>query len=111
MPKNCINIPDNWLELEIFDLIKYPLKLDKFELYNEQNEQICICRFKTDYEKKHRLNGYFSKRISCNFSSKIFGTMRFSPRVAKEECKKLSNKHEMDNLIISASQSETIVLK
>ncbi|MGC1928526.1 MAG: hypothetical protein WA667_06090 [Candidatus Nitrosopolaris sp.] len=40
LPKDCRNIPDNWLEFEIFDLLKYPSKLDKFELYNEQNEQI-----------------------------------------------------------------------
>ena len=51
LPKNCINIPNNWLELEIFDLIKYPLKLDKFELYNENGERICICKFVKDYEK------------------------------------------------------------
>jgi hypothetical protein len=32
MPKNCNNIPYNWLELEIFALIKCPLELSKFEL-------------------------------------------------------------------------------
>ena len=101
MPKNCTNIPDNWLELEIFDLIKYPSKLDKFELYNEQNELICICRFLKGYEKKYRLNGYFSKPILCNYYSKIFGAMTYSSTIKKEECKKLSNEDQMDNLVIS----------
>lgn len=40
------------------------------------------------------------------FSQDIWNNETFA-RVAKEECKKLSNEHEMDNLIISASQSET----
>lgn len=34
---------------------------------------------------------------------KIFGTMRFSSTVKNEECKELSNEHEIDNLIISAT--------
>jgi hypothetical protein len=101
MPRNCINIPDNWLELEIFDLIKYPLNLDRFELYNEQNERICICRFIKDYEKKYMLNGYFSKPIFCNYHSKIFRSMGYHSTIAKEECKKLSNRYQMDNLVIS----------
>ena len=101
IPKNCINIPNNWLELEIFDLIKYPLNLDKFELYNEQNERICICKFIKDYEKRYRLNGYFSKPILCNYYSKIFGAMTYSSTIKKEECKKLSNQDQMDNLVIS----------
>ncbi len=64
LPKDCRNIPDNWLELEIIDLLKYPLKLEKFELYDEQRERICICKFIKHYEKEFRLNGYFSKHFS-----------------------------------------------
>ena len=101
MPKDCINVPDNWLELEIFDLIKYPFKLDKFELYNEQNERICICKFVKDYEKKCSLNGYFSRPISCNYSSKIFVDIRYSSTIRDEEYIKLSNEDKMDNLVIS----------
>jgi hypothetical protein len=98
MPKNCINIPDKWLELEIFDLIKYPLELNKFELYNAQNERICICRFVRDYEKKCRLNGYFSNPSFCKYHSKIFGTVRCFSTIGNEECKKLSTEDQMDNL-------------
>jgi hypothetical protein len=101
LPKECRNIPNNWLELEIFDLLKYPVKLDKFELYDEQNEQICICKFVKDYEKKFRLDGYFVKPLFRNYYSKIFGTMMYSGIFHKEQYKKLSNKYQMDNSIIS----------
>jgi hypothetical protein len=101
MPKNCINIPDNWLELEIFDLIKHPSNLDKFEIYDEQNERVCICRFVKAYEKKDRLNGYFSRPISCNYYCKIFGSMRYYSTITEKGCKKLSNEDQMDNLVIS----------
>ena len=116
MPKNCINILDNWLELEIFDLIKCPFQLDKFELYSEKGERICICKFVKEYEKKYRLNGYFSKPIFCNYSSKIFGDIVYHPRFKVEEYKKLSNESQMDNLVISdmpktADDSSEIVAK
>ena len=116
MPKNCNNISDNWLELEIFGLIKYPSKLDKFELYNERGEQICICRFVKDYEKKCRLNGYFSKPNICNYHNKIFGIVKYSSMIGKDEYKKLSNEDRMDNLVISdipktTDDSSEIVVK
>jgi hypothetical protein len=101
MPKNCINIPDKWLELEIFDLIKYPSKLDKLELYNAQNERICICKFVKEYEKSYRLNGYFCKPTFCNYSNEIFGIIKYSSTIEKEQCKELSNEDQMDNLVIS----------
>jgi hypothetical protein len=101
VPKNCTNIPENWLELEIFDLIKYPSNLDRFELYNEQNERICICKFVKEYEKRYRLNGYFSKPTFCNYHSKIFGDIVYSSTFMVDKCKKLSNEDQMDNLVIS----------
>jgi hypothetical protein len=86
LPKECTNIPDKWLELEIFDLLKYPSKLDKFELYNEQNERTCICKFVKNYEKNSKLNGYFLKPLFCNYYSKIFGTMIYSRILHEEQC-------------------------
>jgi hypothetical protein len=107
MPKNCINIPNNWLELEIFDLIKRPFKLDKFELYNEQNERVCICKFVKEYEKKYILNGYFSRPISCNYSNKIFESSVYSSTFKTKESKILSDDNQMDNLVISDALKTT----
>jgi hypothetical protein len=107
MPKNCNNIPDNWLELEIFDLIKCPFELDKFELYSKKGERICICKFVKEYEKEYRLNGYFSKPIFCNYHSKIFGDIVYSSIFKIDECKKLSNEDQMDNLVISDTPKTT----
>lgn len=101
LPKECTNIPDNWLEFEIFDLLKYPFKLDKFELYNENNDEVCICKFVKNYEKKSRLNGYFAKPILRNYYSKIFGTITPLSKTEYEKCKKMSNENEMDNFVIS----------
>ena len=101
MPKNCINVPGNWLELEIFDLIKYPFKIDKFEIYNAQNERICICKFVKEYEKKYSLNGYFSRPNFYNYHSKIFGPMTYFSIIGKEELKKLSSQDQTHNLVIS----------
>jgi hypothetical protein len=71
--RNCRKIPENWLELEIFNLLGYPVKLDKFELYDENNERLCICEFIKRYENNTKFTGYFSKPIFCNYDSKIFG--------------------------------------
>jgi hypothetical protein len=99
LPRECAIIPNTWLEFEIFDLLKYPSKLNKFELYNENSERVCICKFVKEYEKESRLNGYFSKPVLRNYSSKIFGSISLLSKAEYEKCKKLSNENEMDNVI------------
>jgi len=99
--KNCRIIPENWLELEIFELLKCPFKLDKFELYNKNNERICICNFIKNYEKNVKLNGYFSRPIFSNYHSKRFGDMTYIRKFNAEECKKISITSQMDDFHIS----------
>ena len=41
MPRNCRIIPNNWLEMEILGLIRYPAKLDRFE-FHYQEDHLCI---------------------------------------------------------------------
>jgi hypothetical protein len=101
MPKNCRNIPENWLELEIFDLIKYPVKLHKFELYDKNNERLCICKFVRAYEKSSKLIGYFSKPIFCNYYSNLYGNMMYLRDISIKQGEKLSNQDEIDNIFIS----------
>lgn len=102
LPKECTNIPDKWLELEIFDLLKYPSKLDRFELYDFNNERVCMCRFVKGFEKDSKLSGYFSKPYFRNYYSKIFGNITTSKDFMKQ-CKKSSSESKMDNSIISGS--------
>ncbi|MGB8033299.1 MAG: hypothetical protein WCF03_05705, partial [Nitrososphaeraceae archaeon] len=97
MPKNYSCISYNWLEYAILSLIKYPTNLSKFEIYNEQNERICICKFIKNYEKTIEFNGYFSKPIFCNYHSKVFGSIHYLRRFNDEEYKKLSTGSQMDN--------------
>jgi len=76
VPKNCKSIPENWLELEISSLLKCRMKIDRFALYNNNDgEQVCICRFIEQYEKRSNFIRYFSRPIFCSFSSKVFGDM------------------------------------
>jgi hypothetical protein len=108
MPKNCRNIQENWLELEIFDLIKCPVKLDKFEIYDRDNERMCICKFVKSYQKSAKLAGYFSKPIFCNYDSEIFGKIKYLDRMNTKYCDKLSTIDKMDNIFISQSRAAAI---
>jgi hypothetical protein len=108
MPKNCRDIPEDWLRIEILGLIKYPLKLDKFTLLDKGNDNdgeqqddegnnnvnhgqpLCICRFVNEYEKNSKLNGYFSRhRIASEFH-KIFPEIKYLEEFNANECEKLS---------------------
>ena len=68
LPSSYKYIPENWLELAIFDLLKCPLQINKFELYNKNNERLCICKFVEEYEKSIKLGEYFSKAVFGNYS-------------------------------------------
>ena len=61
MPKNCLRIPEKWLELEIFELLKHPSRLTKFEIYDKDNVRLCICNFVKTYEKKRQVEWMFFK--------------------------------------------------
>jgi hypothetical protein len=106
VPKSYNKIPDNWLKREIFSLIKYLPKLDKFELYYKQGERTCICKFVKGYETERtsRLSGYFSETISCNSHRRIFGDIIHCSTSEVDECKKLSNRSEFDDFVISDTQ-------
>ena len=107
MPRNCKDVPENWLELEILGLLKYPLNPGRFELYNEKNERICICKFIKEYEKSVQFNGYFLKPLFRNYSSKVFGNMHYFRRFNSEQYKKLSIEPRMDNFFISDMGDKT----
>jgi hypothetical protein len=97
VPKRFKFIPENWLELEILDLLKYPLIIDRFELYNEKNELVCICRFIEEYQKTQMIDGYFSNAIYYNNHNEIFGTLKDVDVNHPELCGKISTDVKVDN--------------
>jgi hypothetical protein len=101
LPKNCREVPYSWLKMEIFDLIGCPVKLDRFELYDDDNDPLCICQFIQNYEKDGNLNGYFSKPKSYIYSIKHFGSIKYLNPNSSNASNKLSIQSETDNIFIA----------
>jgi DNA polymerase elongation subunit (family B) len=106
--KNCNKIPNNWLELQIFALLKCRIQLGeqrRFELYDKHGERVCICRFVKDYHT-HNLIRYFSRPIFYNSSNRIFGDIVRLTTTTSGICEKLSNEDRFDNLDIFGQTRE-----
>lgn len=74
LPNNFINVGENWLELQIFDLIKYGIgRANMFKLLDKEGNQTYICRFVKEYNKFGSLSRYFQSAENCIYISKIFG--------------------------------------
>lgn len=71
LPANCKSIPDNWLNLEILELMAYRLD-PKFRLLDDNGNQVCICSFVNQYENPLTLSR-FVKIPQNAISNKIFG--------------------------------------
>jgi hypothetical protein len=70
-------IDENWLIIQILDLIKYGIgQTNIFELLDEENKETCICQFCEKYNLSGNLNRYFQSNENCIYSSKAFGKMR-----------------------------------
>jgi hypothetical protein len=77
LPNNFINMGDNWLELQIFELIKYGIRrANMFKLLDKEGNQTCICRFVKEYNKFGSLSRYFQSAENYIYISKIFGEVR-----------------------------------
>jgi hypothetical protein len=111
LPKNCTNIPENWLKFEVLDLIKYPLKEGKFTLLDKHDNELCICRFEKEYEKNMMLSGYFSNPQNDNNLHKIFGDIKYFGKVDVEQCEKLSTRDEVVQFSISTTDTVLVETK
>lgn len=76
LPKNCTDIPDNWLKFAILELLKYPIQLEKFQLLDKNGNETCMCQFVKEYEKNLKLNGFFANVEKNDFCKQIFGNLR-----------------------------------
>jgi len=95
LPKNYNSISQDWLNLEILSLWRYPIQLDKFQLLNENGKEACICQFVQEYEKKDKLGGYFQNTKNEDICNGIFGNIEFLGEGLEEFYEKLSIKSEL----------------
>jgi hypothetical protein len=103
LPKNCTNIPKNWLKFEILGLMKYPLREGKFALIDKNDDELCICRFRKEYEKTMKLSGYISNVQDINNSHKIFGDIKYLGKTDVKQHEKLSTQDEVSQFSISTT--------
>lgn len=81
LPKNCMNIKEEWLNLEIIALLGYGIPRDQLRLLDENGtKNYCICEFVKEYEKNTSLNLYFTKSKSDSSHNKIFGNLQLLSR-------------------------------
>lgn len=111
VPKRFKYIPGNWLELEIIDLLRYPSIIGRFELYDQENERLCICRFVELYQKAQMIDGYFSNALFYNTYNEIFGQLQNLNWEAAQQCKKISIDVEMDKKDILNGKGKEIELR
>lgn len=110
--KNCKIMANNWLELQIFTLLKYGIQLGekrRFGLYNKHGEQICICKFLEGYHTSD-MNRYFSRPIFYNSPIKVVGDIEGLTTTDGEICKKLRNGYRFRNLVISGQQQPVVTI-
>jgi hypothetical protein len=67
-------IPENWLELEISDLKNYLVENDKFQVIDENDDEISIPEFVKNYSKELNLTKFFvDPEFSNNYSEIMEG--------------------------------------
>jgi hypothetical protein len=93
LPKNCINIPENWLLFGVLGIANYRIDLGKmqgciadflnnhndFKLIDKHGNRLSIKQFLDEYEfhNTRSLIRYFKNDKSCKFDKKVFGNLRY----------------------------------
>lgn len=77
LPRNFKNIPQNWLNHVIFELLYYSRTRDQLQFVDANgHKHYCICEFVTEYEKNNSLKLYFKKDANESSRTKIFGDLQ-----------------------------------
>ena len=111
LPKDCKNIPKDWLIYEILGLATYRIKegnfkgalrdymnnSEEFQLLDSNGKRLKVKDFIEEYEQDLQLIRYFFKPELSSFHSKTFGDIIFLHKPVYESCKKLSNHPKFDN--------------
>jgi hypothetical protein len=113
VPSNCKRIPDNWLNLEILELMAYRAD-SKFKLIDKKGNQLCICSFVKQYENSLRLSRFVKIRQKM-ISSKIFGggikeivTMGQYPHSNKSNFEQFDNKDNSNTITARTALDDPI---
>ena len=76
LSNNYNKIEKNWLNIEIFGLLKYGIgQVNQFKILDEGNNETCICQFVEKYNQSGDLIRYFQTDENCIYSSNAFGNM------------------------------------
>lgn len=89
--------------------LKYRIDPSRFLILNENNNELCLCKFVQGYEKHTRLIRYFSRPKFKEYHSKLFGKMKYFKQFSPEEYEKLSNHDkfvQLDNFDVQSSFKE-----
>jgi hypothetical protein len=98
--KNFKEIPENWLEMQIWDLLRWGFQkggtpnlselLSSFQIYDEKGSKICMCQFQDKYSSSWSLNSYFQNGIFHRKPEKNANQLKYLDGHTAEECKMIS---------------------
>ena len=77
LPKNCREVEEKWLIMEILTFLNYRIQLGNIGFESKDGVKQSIKEFISEYEEKVRLILYFKKGYFRNYSSKLFGEMKY----------------------------------
>jgi hypothetical protein len=101
LPRNCRNIPGNWLLSATFELREYPVRANKFVLLGKDEKPVTIKEFIKEYENSDKLTHYFVKRNYPTIFGELKPIMQDANDFSHSDPKKLSiaeKSIEEDNL-------------
>ena len=77
LPRNCKLPNENWLIMEILSFLESGIGQGEMEIFDKNGTKQTIKEFISEYERLVSLIPYFKKGNYRNFSSEIFGEMKY----------------------------------
>jgi hypothetical protein len=104
LPKNCTNIPENWLPLEILSFLTYRngngknglIKLEDIKLFDTDGSEISVNQFCQEYELYNKLGRYVYKPKISNFKTKCIFEMKCLDPNDQKDANSISSGSEFD---------------
>jgi hypothetical protein len=116
--KEFKEIPKNWLELQILELLRWEFQKSDVDLsslyeqdrsafdeivqiYDEKGSKICICQLQDKYNQTWTLDSYFSNGVSFKKTEKYGGPYKYLDGHPTEDCKIMGVLLQTPNCFIS----------